>query len=735
MINFKKQINSLIDKLDTILDFEENKQKKISKLIKEELPYLKKSVKLIGEDCQANYQRVETIQKDLESIIFMIENTTGDDKAETIGDYNQHFDYAKKKINVINRLLKQIDQPYFGKIEFSRKSGKTKKRDRIPSGKITTYIGKFAYFDPDTKTPLITDWRAPITNLYYGNSGPKKDISFETPVTEQKGDLTQKRQFEINEGRFTSIYESKSGNAAADSFLLSQLKNRTGKKLEDIVSTIQKEQNLIIREEINHPAIIQGVAGSGKTTIILHRIAYLNYTYKDELDSSNMLVIAPNKMFLDYISDVLPSLGVEQIEKGTYISFAQKVLDWNDKYIMSTSKDDLEVKKFKGSKQFIKIVQKYLDDFEKDILNKLPTENFKNEITERYYYLKKENPSLNMLERFELSIGYAFAQRKFRKQERANFLGGDDLNTEKEKELKQYAKKRLKPFSFYKKLFKFKYVFEEFNINPDLAKKVKTYSLENLKKIKGGIQKYKIEDLAPLLWIHYYMFGSDEVKKDYIIVDEAQDMSLFQIKSLSALAKKGNIILAGDIAQSIIPPFHLSSWDSVKDLMKEMHRKESSYHQLNRCYRTTIEIVNYANKLFADRLSSKYHPKAVLRHGDPVKELKYTDLKNSLKKLVRKIKEEGSSTIGVLCKDYHRADEVFNTIKDLKVDADILNYEENDYKNGILVLPISAAKGLEFDDVIIIDKDSYDLKKKLDVKLLYVAITRALHRLHILNSN
>ncbi len=735
MVNFKKQINSLIDNIDIILDFKNNKQKEISKLVKEELPYLKKSVQLIGEDCQTNYQRVKKIQKDLESIIFMIENSTGDDKGEAISDYNQHFDYAKKKIEVINRLLKQIDQPYFGKIKFDRKSGKMKKGGNIPPRTITTYIGKFAYFDPITKTPLITDWRAPITNLYYGNSGPKKNISFKTPITEQKGDLTEKRQFEINKGRFTNLYESRSGNAAADTFLLSQLKNRTGEKLEDIVSTIQKEQNLIIREKINKPVIIQGVAGSGKTTIILHRIAYLNYTYKDKLDSSNMLIIAPNKMFLDYISDVLPSLGVENIEKGTYISLAQKILDWNEKYSMSTSKDNLEVKKFKGSEKFIKIVQKYLDDFEKDLLDKLPTKRFKETIIERYYYLKRENQTLNMLERFDLSIGYAFAQHKFKQQERANFLGGDDMNAEKEKELKQYTKKRLNIFSFYKKLFKFNYIFDEFNITPKFARKVKKYSLENLKKIKGGIQKYKLEDLAPLLWIHYYMFGNDEIKKDYIIVDEAQDMSLFQIKTLSALTKKGNITLAGDIAQSIVPPFYLTSWKSSKNLMEEMHNQKSSYHQLNRCYRTTVEIVNYANKLFTDKLSSKYHPKAVLRHGDPVKELQYKNLANSLEKIITEVKKKGSTTIGVLCKDYHRADKVFDNIKNLNLNVDILNYEENDYNSGVLVLPISAAKGLEFDDVIIIDKNSYDLKQKVDIKLLYVAITRALHRLYILDKD
>ena len=197
-----------------------------------------------------------------------------------------------------------------------------------------------------------------------------------------------------------------------------QLQERIGKKLQDIVATIQAQQNDIIREDIDFPVVIQGVAGSGKTTILLHRLAYLFYTYSKKINDTNSLIIAPNQMFIDYVSDVLPNLGVRKVETLTYLFWAKKILEWDDYYTVSTEEENLEFKEFKGSRDFIKILDKYFYDFEENLLENIPS-SMAEVIADRYHQLKEEYSDIDMIERVSLATEYAFAQK-------------NSINTEKE---------------------------------------------------------------------------------------------------------------------------------------------------------------------------------------------------------------------------------------------------------------------------------------------------------------
>ena len=258
MQDFKNFLNPIYLQIDAIEDFSSVTPK--DDLEKKEFNYHERTTKLIIVDIRNGLVRMDKLNEQLEHFIWIIDNETGDDKSDAINEYNKLLVMMEDLVNWINRDLETLDETYFGKIIFDRKES-----DRFPARDIPVYIGKFAYFDKKTSSPLISDWRAPISNLYYKYSGPIKDVSFISPAGTQTGDVTQKRQFEIGSGRITNIFDIQSGNTATDQFLLNQLNERVGKKLKEIVSTIQAQQNEIIRDEIDIPMLIQGVAGSGKT--------------------------------------------------------------------------------------------------------------------------------------------------------------------------------------------------------------------------------------------------------------------------------------------------------------------------------------------------------------------------------------------------------------------------------------------------------------------------------------
>lgn len=588
MVNLRHKLNHTINHLDSILDYTQIPRTD-DEIIKE-YPYLQHIVELLGKEIKTALRRLDETQEELERVSYMVENSTGTDKDDAISDYNKTLKQARNYVYLINDLLVQIDSPYFGRVDFKRNRTET-----FPEAVIKSYIGKFAYFDPQTRQSLITDWRAPIANLYYNNAGPVKNVAFTSPLGVQSGDLIKKAQYDITAGRIINIYDAQTGNASADAYLLSQLNKKIGKKLSDIVSTIQDLQNTIIREKTDRPVIIQGVAGSGKTTILLHRIAYLLYDKTKGINPENSLIIAPNKMFLDYISDVLPSLGVHDIGKNTYLYWAKTVLGWDDKYLLSSEKDNLFVKEFKGSTEFIQIVNDFMNDFEEDLMDKI-TKGLPSRIVlrikQRYSTLKAEASFLSIEERANLAVEYSFAQEQFNNKTTGNFMGNLERQQQKVRELKLMIRRRTNVTSLYTELFKFAYIYKGRGLTDKQIKELREHTLKTLVKKKSSIY-FKAEDLAPMVLIHFKLFGYKEFMKDYIAVDEAQDLSLFQLLTLYAISKNSNITIAGDLAQSIVPPFYIKDWNDLIELLGN----DSYYHQLDKCYRTTVEIIEFANTI------------------------------------------------------------------------------------------------------------------------------------------
>ena len=723
MQRFTKYLNPLYKDIKEISDF--SKLIYNSELEKEEYPHLEKVTKITEKQLVFLLEKLEKLEEDLEEQILLIDaENDPDEKKAARSIYNAILLKIEEQIERINSELIKFDSPYFGKITFQPKETTSKE--------LKLYIGKFALVDQDTHQPLIVDWRSPISNIYYENSGPKENVSFQAPIGERKGDLKQKRQFQISRARISGIYDAKSGNVAADEFLLAQLNERIGKKLQDIVSTIQTQQNEIIRGEINKPILIQGVAGSGKTTILLHRLAYIFYTYREKIKAENSLIIAPNQMFIDYVSDVLPNLGVQKVETSTYLFWAKKILGWNQYYKISNEQEDLKITEFKGSIKFLEILDKYIEIFEENLLENIPYSG-KDIIAKRYFELKEEFSDLDMLDRLDLATEYAFAQSKFDLNKYKPWERGYVEESEKRSEIDKYLKKSLNIFSLYKNLFKTNL------IEKDVAK----YTLKGL-NIEGRIHNYRVEDLAGMIYLHFKVNGVKGYKKDTVMIDEVQDMSYVQIATLAMIARNANITLAGDLAQSIIPPFHIKEWQTVCEIIKKYSDADVNYFQLNKCYRTTIEIVEFANKIFKKHFPKNFDiPEAVLRHGDDVNVLDFENSSENLliteiKHLIDIINKQfalGAVTCAVLCKNQKHANMLYSVLEreHKSIDREIINYTGNDYRSGLLILPISSAKGLEFDSIILPDFNSNMYSSSIeDIKLIYVGITRALHRVFII---
>lgn len=724
MQTFEKHLNPLYKDIDELSNFSNVIPE--SELEKEEYKHLEKVTHITQKTLKFLLPQLKRLEEDLERQIEEINaEKDADSKKDARNVYNSILKQIQIMVGRINNELIAFDSPYFGKIVFQQEDSQS----RNP---LQLYIGKFAMIDKETHVPLITDWRSPIANIYYQNSGPTKNVSFKAPVGTKKGDLLQKRQFQIARARINGIYDAKSGNAAADEFLLAQLQERIGKKLQDVVSTIQAQQNEIIRGEINKPALMQGVAGSGKTTILLHRLAYLFYTYPKEINDTNTLIIAPNQMFIDYVSDVLPNLGVNKVDTLTYLFWGKKALGWDQYYTISPEDENLEMKEYKGSLDFIKVLDQHFIEFEKTLLENIPS-TLKYDIEKRYYELKEQYKDINTTERVGLAVEYALAQKVFRRYRSGKIDTRENDEAKINSKIEAYIRKNCNAYEMYKGLFKTDLV----------SKELKKYSLNGLKH-NGRIHTFRAEDLAPMVYLHFKLNGSKFEEKAYVMVDEAQDISLIQLLTLLIIAKNGNITLAGDLAQSIIPPFYIKDWNDVKDLVKSVTGSDTEYFELQKCYRTTFEIVEYANSIFKETFPKSYKlPEAILRHGDDVgiieNEKNIQDLdEKEVKSFVELIKQDfnkGAVTIALLARNKNHAIDLFNTLSKYtdELGRDIINYSDNNYTNGLLILPIENAKGLEFDTIFLADINSdFYGDDTLSSKLLYVALTRALHRAYII---
>lgn len=675
------------------------------------------------------------------------------------------------------------ENPYFARIDF-----KEKLRD-IES----FYIGKFGLIDEAENEEVVIDWRAPLANLYYsGTFGP---ASYRAPIGEINGELLLKRKFQVKDGEIVNIFDegvnelivptSEDGEELVDEFLKLNLEENMSKKLKDVVTTIQQEQNDIIRAFKNKPIIIQGSAGSGKTTVALHRLAYLVYTYGDEMNNRNILVVAPNELFLDYISDILPNLGVSNVKQVTFENLCQEITKVKIKIITKDKKlseiiesDDVErikyittSSKIKGTMTYKTILDRLIRNLErenidvedikiegfilysaKDIrrlyikdLVKLPINKRKDEI-QKYFKGKLKS----RLEKFkeEIENEYFFKIKDIKsktdlseEEQRKEIIKTYDERDELIKQLKPKAVKVLNsffkewksinPLEGYVRLFNDEEIFARATDNC-IPKKLADYMRD---EINSNLEKKVLDsdDLAAITYLDIVLNGLSTEEYIHTVIDEAQDYSFLQMVILKEISKNNSMTIVGDIGQGIYSYKGISSW---KSLISKVFNDESNYITLTQSYRSTVEIIEFANIVLEKQQLNVKPAMPILRHGMIPKIIEVEDNTEIrvIDSLVEEIHGANKKTIAIVCKDFDQCRSLHKIInKKSAFKWDLIGEEQDNMDVNNLIIPSYMTKGLEFDAVIVYDCDSLNYKDNdLDKKLLYVALTRALHMEYVL---
>lgn len=650
----------------------------------------------------------------------------------------------------ITNIARMKEKPYFARIDF--------KEDKKPN-KEKLYIGKVGVTDLDGNV-VITDWRAPVSTLYYDANLGK--VEYNAPEGKIKGELSLKRQIIIQNKNVEEIFDVDS--VSDDELLKPYLGASADNRLKNIVASIQSEQNNIIRKSIEENLIVQGVAGSGKTTVALHRIAYLMYNNANRYKANQFMVIGPNRFFINYISNVLPDLDASNAVQVTYEELAsdftceklifedstKKLSDIIDK---KATKDYL---KFKSSLKYKELLEKYLNNYEKTvisdtgvIINNIPVLS-KDEVMETFnevigecleqrldmtarvlsnriknddtIYNRVKNRMLE-LEKNEENID---KKRKIAKQE-LNMLK-DLTNTGFEKQIKKYVSiSNLKSINIYK----------EFVENVDklyLENDVDINSLKEntLKSLKSRI--IENEDIAAIMFIRLYLFGNGEYKNiKCVVIDEAQDFGIFSYFVLKKLLSNATFSIFGDMAQGIYSYRAIGDWNEIKENVIF----DAEFLNLKKSYRTSIEIMNEANKVSEAIGLGRANP--VIRSSGPIIKTNIEKDKEALY-IVNRVKEyqsQGFKSIAIVYKDQTNMMELNRLLKKEKIESEIIYKDQEKYNGGVCILTSYLSKGLEFDVVIIADADDsiYLSNNILDMKLLYVAMTRALHKLELIYNN
>jgi len=683
-----------------------------------ERKYLRKVLDLVDYRIKDNQARIDVLMNSLK---------------KGIDDENAMYSVEETYIGMYLRenisLKRHQDAPYFARIDFKEEKETESKK---------YYLGKVGLVDDDANQ-YIVDWRAPIANLYYDSALGESHYS--TKKETFKGDLNLKRVFTIKDGNLESFMDV--NNTSDDDLLKPYLGVNADSKIKNIVSSIQQEQNSIIRDALHKNIIVQGVAGSGKTTVMLHRISYLAYNEKDFYKPNQYLVISPNNLFTDYMSAILPDLEVDEVKQITLENLALEFLNSKSKLtIIPRSKTSTydPISHFKASKQMKILLDNYLDKITNDLFIKdLTKENIvittKEELKDIFNKYDKEplkikiDKTINAIYKYSQDEADKIIKRINSQYEK---LIKEEKDVDKRKNLirKSYEIKNVL-IKDIKDLIKEYFINFKFNTLEIYKEFIKTIDYSELvTSTSSNLNKRKIDfdDLASIIYINEFLFGAKQYS-DYISVsiDEAQDLGYMHYAALKKMFRFTNFSIYGDLSQSIYAYRGIESWDEVKELIEG--NNEIKY--LAKSYRTTIEIMNFANKILSHLNVSLAEP--VIRHGEDVRTVKTSTPLIHIENKIKEFKNKGYKSIAIICKDEKEVNKYYTSFKD-KINISKLDETSLSYNGEVCILPIALAKGLEFDAVIVTNANnqSYDKNNILDMKLLYVALTRALHELEVL---
>lgn len=693
------------------------------KRLEETISLAKKQLNHEKQRNEENKAAIISAKKELrENSSHSISSLWSSDGFEALAEISQYANPITDKIidyeeveNKIARLEKLIQSPYFARIDFKFEGDDIFEK---------IYIGRSSLMKDNSYDMFVYDWRSPIASVFY--RFVTGQAFYDAPVGRITGEVSLKRQYEINKSVLEYFFDA--DVQIVDEFLRKLLSQNNSSKMKTIVETIQKEQDIVIRDMDNDLMMVQGVAGSGKTSIALHRAAYLMYQgLSTKLSANNIIIISPNTIFEQYISNVIPELGENNVVSVVFeemladILHNQRIQSRNqflENLITSTGyrniiKNSIE---FKTSRQFIEMLNLYICDIPnrwiefEDVYYDgefiVSKEILKEKIAGR-----KDTPlgvKLKHLENYVFDLIYDLKKIRIKNSVRKEILKFTELNI----------------LELYRKLIndrEYFYILAKGFEIPECMDDILVYTEENL---DTNLLYY--DDAAVLTYLKLKIYGVNEYNNiKQVVIDEAQDYYYLHYEIFNLLFVNSKFTILGDINQTLEKKEDLTLYEQIR---KILNKKKSSLATMDKSFRCTNEILTYSSKFIEQSMEIK----SFNRKGDEPKiyvgdsQLSFNDM------LISEIKyclEKGYQSIGLICKTEKNALSLFTSLKD-RVDVQIIKNESTADLQGVFIIPVYMSKGLEFDAVLICDTDSTNYHSEDDKKLLYIASTRALHRLN-----
>ncbi|GAF06656.1 ATP-dependent DNA helicase [Paenibacillus pini JCM 16418] len=667
-----------------------------------------------------------------------------------------------------------VKSPYFGRIDF-REQGREHTEP--------IYLGIASFLDDDQETFLVYDWRAPVSSLYYdGAPGP---AAYQTPEGEMFGTMELKRQFVIKEGKIDVMFDT--GVTIGDELLQQVLSHSADNQMKSIVATIQREQNAVIRNDKSRMLVVQGAAGSGKTSAALQRVAYLLYKYRATLKADQVLLFSPNPLFNSYVSSVLPELGEENMMQTTFQAYLAhqlgKEFELEDVFAQMESILNAEegpwlnVKKasifFKSSPAFLQIISKYTSLLEKkDMMFR--EIRFQGRLIISAETMKKKfyeyDPGIKLVNRIDLMkqwmlkelMTFAHAERsaawvddqiellsqeeyqraytKIRRKQMGTKDSFDDHELERNLLAKMIVNEWLKPVrkwikrlryvdvkGLYRELFRNKELMLTLNSGGDLPEMWDQIAEQTLLELKD--KKLSYEDSTPYLYLQELLKGfQTNTLIRHVFIDEVQDYSPFQLEYLKRLFPRARMTALGDLNQGIYA--HTDVLGGSLESLKELYGAgETEVISLTKSYRSTYEIVDFTRSM----MPGGENIVAFDRQGDlpqVIMESNLEQLHGDIIKDIQQLHEQGYEHTAIICKTDEESKRVYEALKET-LPLKLITKTTPSYIRGTLVIPSYLAKGVEFDAVLIYNGSESSYSRESERKLFYTVCTRAMHLLHI----
>ncbi len=703
---------------------------------------------------QQSEQDLRSSQEHIRTAMANLEYIDSSDSFVNILTNSRFFDMAREQKEALEAVM---NKPYFARIHFQRQG----------ESEEFLYIGKTSLFHRETHEPIIVDWRSPVANVYY--DGRLGDVTYPVRDEEFTGHLFAKRQYKIEHGKLIDYRDI--DLTANDELLQEALAGKADVRLTEIVSTIQKEQNDIIRAHLRQPILVQGAAGSGKTTIALHRISYFLYTMGEHFKPEQLMILAPSRLFIDYIGDVLPELGVERIFQTTYAEYVQAATGIKlklgnphaqlEEIIEShtASLPAFHISQIKGSMLYRDMMDRLVKRHEQQLaalfddvfIEKyriLHGSNLKKLFLLEFAYLpiekrlkrikkviqtevkRKTKAVLHTLNaKYEEAIGRALDGIRDAEKRRRIVTKYIDERDERIPKITQEAKTTAAAYMKRFEKAKIKPLYRAFLTDRTLLSEIAAeWSWQEIELFLQAHKKesWALEDLAALYYLHARIKGvADRWKMRVVFIDEVQDYSLFQLAALKAGLETDMFTMVGDLAQGIHTYRSLTEWQSVLQLFPR-----ATYTTLQKSYRTTIEIMAVANQILLQMDEELPLVEPVVRHGkEPAFIISEAFDPHMIAEQYADIQSRDHRSIALIAKTTTEAQRFFTALRDIGLPVHLLDEAATIDQSALLVVPSHLAKGLEFDAVILAAFDLPFYPHAIDRKLLYVALTRAMHEL------